>query len=182
MATSERAGLIGLLCPSAWAASIYAVDLDDLRRRGIRGLIFDLDNTLIPWRDPDPPPKLVTWFAGLRRRGFAVTIVSNNGGRRVELFSAALGVPALARASKPRRRGFRQAMELMGTSPAATAVIGDQLFTDVLGGNRLRAYTVLVTPVSRREFVGTMLVRRLEALVLARLRRRGALGAQPRRA
>jgi hypothetical protein len=180
--SSGLSGITRLLCPAEWAESIYAIDLDDLRRRGVRGLVFDLDNTLIPWRSPRPPAELAAWFSTLGRLGFKACIVSNNSVPRVNAFASALGVPAVARASKPRRRAFHRAMALLGTTAAETAVVGDQMFTDVLGGNRLGMYTILVTPVSRWEFPGTMLVRRVEALVLARLRRRGLLGkkAPPR--
>jgi len=75
-------------------------------------------------------------------------------------------VPFIARARKPRRRSFRRAMELMGTKPETTAVIGDQLFTDMLGGNRLGLFTILVTPISKEEFIGTRFMRFLEKLIL----------------
>jgi HAD superfamily phosphatase (TIGR01668 family) len=95
-------------------------------------------------------------------------LVSNNLSTRVSRFSRALDIPAIAKAAKPRRRSFRQAMEIMGTTAEHTAVIGDQLFTDVLGGNRLHLFTVLVSPLSPLEFWTTRLVRRAERLVLPR--------------
>ena len=84
-----------------------------------------------------------------------------------------LDVPAISKARKPSRRAFRQALATLGTTEKETAVVGDQLFTDVLGGNRLGLYTVLVMPLSKREFFGTKAIRSLERIVLRRLIRRG---------
>ncbi len=80
--------------------------------------------------------------------------------------AAALGLPAVTGALKPRRGALRRALSVMGTAPETTALVGDQLFTDILGGNRLGLYTILVRPQSRKEFVLTRLVRRVERAVL----------------
>lgn len=166
-----------LLRPAEYRPSIFAVDLDRLRARGIRGLIVDLDNTLGPWRLAEPDPAVREWFRRAQAAGFRICIVSNGGARRVQAVASALAVPAVGRAAKPSGRGFRAALALLGTAPHETAVIGDQIFTDVLGGNRLGLYTILVRPVSPREFLGTRLVRRVERLVLRWLERRGLLGS-----
>lgn len=163
------------LAPDEYLPSVRHVDLRRLQARGIRGLIVDLDNTLAPWRGGPPSPELVAWVAEARRLGLGVCIVSNNWGERVQAVGRVLGVPVVRGAVKPRRSAFRRALALLGTTPQETAVIGDQLFTDVLGGKRLGMYTVLVVPLSRREFVGTRLVRRLERWVLRRLQRAGWL-------
>lgn len=167
--------LIHLLTPSLYLPSIFAIDLDKLVSRGIRGLILDLDNTLIEWNAPLPNPPLVQWVAQVRGKGLLACIVSNNRRDRVTTFARDLGIPAIPSAGKPRRGAFREAMKLMGTSPDETAVIGDQIFTDVLGGNRLGLHTILVVPITRREFVGTRFVRRIERLVLGYLTRKGSL-------
>lgn len=162
-----------ILRPAEWHSSIHAIDLQALKGRGIRGVIVDLDNTLVAWRYPRPTPAVQEWLARVRSEGLKVCIVSNGGSRRVAAFAREAGVPYIGRAAKPRGRGFREALELLGTRPGETAVVGDQIFTDVLGGNRLGLYTILVKPVSRREFIGTRLVRRVERLVLRYLERRG---------
>lgn len=170
--------LLRLLTPNRYLPSIHALQPAELAAQGISGLIVDLDNTLIPWHGGDPADRrladLVSSFADA---GIKVCIVSNNWGPRVDAFGEALQVPVVPRAMKPRRGPFRRAMELLGTTTGETAVVGDQLFTDILGGNRLGLYTILVRPMSTREFVGTRMVRRLERIVLSALSRRGLLGS-----
>lgn len=164
-----------LLLPAEYRPSIHAVDLYSLKDRGIRGMIVDLDNTLVAWDHPDPTPEVRDWLETVQGTGIRPCIVSNNGPNRVRNFSRDLQVPAIASAAKPRRRSFREAMRLLGTEPYETAVVGDQIFTDVLGGNRLGLYTILVVPVTRREFIGTRLVRHVERAVLSYLARKGHL-------
>lgn len=158
------------LAPDLYVKSIYHIDLDDLQRRGIRAIITDLDNTLVAWDDPLPNQRLIAWLKGAQAKGFSVYIVSNNSRDRVQKFARAFGVPAISKAIKPRRGAFRTACEAMGVEPKEAAIVGDQVFTDVLGGNRLGAYTILVVPVSDREFFGTKIMRMLERLVLRRLK------------
>lgn len=170
-----------MLVPAEVQPSIFAVDIEALRARGIRGLIVDLDNTLVPWRHPAPTPAVLEWLRRAEGAGLGVCIVSNGGSRRVEAFARQARVAYVGGARKPRRHGFREAMARLGTGAAETAVVGDQIFTDVLGGNRLGLYTILVSPVSPREFVGTRVVRLLERLVLGRLARAGMAPAhEPR--
>ncbi|MGC8487871.1 MAG: YqeG family HAD IIIA-type phosphatase [Clostridia bacterium] len=160
--------MIDALRPRLFVPSLLAVDLERLRGRGIEGLILDLDNTVAHWDREDTAPEFVEWIERAKGDAFRMCLVSNNLSTRVSRFSRALGIPAIAKAAKPRRRSFRQAMEIMGTTAEHTAVIGDQLFTDVLGGNRLHLFTVLVSPMSPLEFWTTRLVRRAERLVLPR--------------
>jgi len=163
------------IAPREYVRSVYDVDLAALRERGVTGLVIDLDNTITRWDAPEPTDALATWFAAITRAGMRACILSNNFEARVRAFADSLGVPAIHRASKPKRRAFRRAMDEIGTSPGETAVIGDQLFTDVWGANRLGLYTVLVRPMSRREFAGTRLVRIVERLALRLLSRRGLI-------
>lgn len=162
--------------PAEYVRTIYDIDLHMLRQRGVRGIICDLDNTLVAWDESSTGPELRHWIAEAKQAGLGVCIVSNNGKNRVGEFARSLGLPFVANAAKPRRRAFRRAMELLGTSPAETAVVGDQVFTDVFGGNRQGLHTILVVPISRQEFIGTRLVRLLEQFVL-----RGTPGAALRR-
>ena len=110
----------------------------------------------------------LNWIESVKKKGFKVCIVSNASQKRVERFNESLKLNAIHRASKPGSKSFLKAMELMGTKPSETAVIGDQIFTDVYGGNRLNMFTILVKPIDSREFIGVRLKRALEGVVLAR--------------
>lgn len=166
---------MGALRPQEYHSSIFEIDLDKLQRMGKRAIILDLDNTLVRWNDPTPTPKLLAWLDAVRAHGLSPCIVSNNSGPRVSEFAARAGVPFVSSATKPSTKGFRQAMRQMGVEPHETVVVGDQLFTDILGGNRAGAYTILVVPIDRREFIGTRLVRLIERRVLDYLFRQGQL-------
>jgi len=158
------------LRPAACHETIYDVDPRQLTARGVRGLILDLDNTLVPWGVREAPGALEGWVRGARAAGLQLCIVSNNGGSRVTALAGALGVPVLTGARKPLPGKLRRALVLMGTTAETTALVGDQVFTDVLGGNGLGLYTILVRPQSGREFVLTRLVRVVERVVLRGLR------------
>lgn len=161
------------LCPKLYIRSVFDLPVDHLRERGIRGLIFDLDNTLLNWNVYDVTPEAKELFLQLKEAGFLSCLVSNNKRARVEAVAKVLDLPFIFKARKPSRRAFRQALSALGTTKEETAVVGDQLFTDVLGGNRLGLYTILVMPLSTTEFFGTKIMRSLERLVLKRLMERG---------
>lgn len=165
-----RSGVRGWLRPASRVDSIYAIDLRALEAQGIRGVILDLDNTIVPWGDWQAAPELSVWIAAAREAGFRLCIVSNNAGARVRYLSQALGLPAVTAALKPSRAALRRALSLMGTTPPTTALIGDQLFTDILGGNRLGLHTILVRPQGHREFALTRITRWVERLLLGRRR------------
>lgn len=162
-----------ILRPAEYRRSIFAIDLDKLKRLGYRAIMLDLDNTLVRWNHPDPTPPLVEWLRRVRAMGFLPCIVSNNSGSRVSEFAAKLDIPFISNAVKPRRRGFREAMNLLGVQPGETVVVGDQIFTDILGGNRAGAYTILVVPIDPKEFFLTQLVRKVERRLLRHLHRKG---------
>jgi HAD superfamily phosphatase (TIGR01668 family) len=157
------------LRPRLTVSSIYDLDLEGLWQRGIRGMILDLDNTLVPWGYAEVGEELRAWVGRARARGFRLCLSANARAGRVGEIASRLGIPGIANAGKPRRRAFRRAMEIMGTTPAQTAMVGDQVFTDVLGGNRMGLLTILVTPLGVREFFWTRLVRWPERLVLRAL-------------
>lgn len=163
------------LCPKQYIEDIHRINLNSLKEKGIRGIIMDLDNTLVPWNDDAVVPEVINWIEKVKKSGFIACIVSNNDGRRREDITKVFDLPAFWKAVKPRRRTFRKAIKMMGLKPSQVAVIGDQVFTDILGGNRLGLYTILVRPLNKREFVGTMCVRKLEKAVLFGLRRKGYL-------
>lgn len=167
--------MLRLLYPRLYVPSLSEIDTDLLRRAGIRGILLDLDNTIVPRDCECVLGDVARWLLMLRETGFCLCIVSNNGLTRVSHLAGPLAIPAVHRAVKPLSFPFLRAMEILGTQPGETAVIGDQIFTDVLGGNLLGLYTILVEPMAGKEFIGTRLINRpLEKIVLARLRRRQA--------
>ncbi|SDW53516.1 hypothetical protein SAMN04489725_107133 [Alicyclobacillus hesperidum] len=153
--------------------SIYEIDLEDLWRRGKRLILTDLDNTLVPWNHPQVPEKLADWLKMAHAKGFHVCIVSNNGEARVDAFARASGLPAVAGARKPKSTGFRMALERFQLPPEAAVMVGDQLFTDIQGANRLGMYSILVLPLDPKEWWGTKAVRMMERVALMMLRSRG---------
>ncbi|SES71627.1 hypothetical protein SAMN05660297_00365 [Natronincola peptidivorans] len=155
-----------LLTPDLYIESILHLDLDKLKNRNIKGLIIDIDNTLVAWDIKYASEKTIDWLLKLRKEGFEVCLVSNNTEDRVVTFNEELKLPAIHRATKPRRGPFKKAMKIMKTEIHNTAVIGDQIFTDVLGGNRMGLLTVLVVPIESKEFWWTTFVRKIERHVL----------------
>lgn len=156
-----------LFRPTLQAPSLDLIPVEHLVQDGIRGLIIDLDNTMTPWNDVEVGPKVTEWFKKLEAAGIRACVVSNNKKRqRVAVVAERLGIPFVFRATKPRRRAFRAGMDILKTGHKDTAVIGDQLFTDILGGNRLGLYTILVLPMSDREFIGTRFMRQMEKLLV----------------
>lgn len=161
------------LIPKMFVDSIRDIPVEELVSLKIKGVIFDLDNTITEWNNPEISAETIQWFKDLNQHGLTACLVSNNKGPRVMAAAQKLGIPYVAKATKPRRRAFRQAMELLKTRAHETAMVGDQIFTDVLGGNRMGLFTILVTPINPREFIGTRLVRRVERFVLGKIRKQG---------
>lgn len=153
--------------PTLQAPSLDLISVEQLTLDGIKGLIIDLDNTMTPWNDLEVGPKVATWFIKVKAAGIGACVVSNNSKRqRVAAVADRLDIPFVFGATKPRRRAFRSGMKLLGTGHQDTAVIGDQLFTDILGGNRLGLYTILVTPINDHEFIGTRVIRKMEKVLV----------------
>lgn len=163
------------LCPRHQAQSILKLDLEELERTGIKGIIFDLDNTLVEWKKDTLSSEVIDLITRFKDKGFKLCILSNALEHRVEAVARILNIPYVSKAVKPRKTPFRKALEIMGTSPEQTAVVGDQLFTDILGGNRMELYTIWTPPLSSTEFVSTKAVRRIEQMVIRRFRKKGFL-------
>ncbi|HEX7715182.1 MAG TPA: YqeG family HAD IIIA-type phosphatase [Bacillota bacterium] len=167
--------MLEILRPRVQAESVLELDLTELRNVGIRGIIFDLDNTLVEWKQDTLDPEIMALVKRFKTQGFKMCILSNGLEHRVETIANTLGIPYVSRAVKPRKSPFKKALEILGTSPEETAVVGDQLFTDILGGNRMELYTIWTPPLSETEFVSTRAVRQIERLVLKRFRKKGLL-------
>ncbi|HIT31609.1 MAG TPA: YqeG family HAD IIIA-type phosphatase [Candidatus Enterenecus stercoripullorum] len=130
------------------ADDIYQITGQALKRRGIRLLLADLDNTLVPYGVPLPDEKLKAWRDELAAHGVSLFILSNNRHEsRPRTFAQELDVPYIGHAGKPKTASFYAAMERMGVAPEQTALVGDQIFTDVMGGNRAGVATILVKPI-----------------------------------
>ena len=173
---SQRGGLL-IFCPHRMVDSVTHITPAQLRERGMEGVILDLDNTLVLWRKEEMTDEVVAWLQALKDAGLKLCILSNSVlSRRSERIADRLGCPNVRRARKPSRSGFRRAMEAMGTTPVTTAIVGDQMFTDILGGNRMGLYTIMVKPIHRGEFAYTRYVSRPpERLLLRWFRNKGHL-------
>jgi HAD superfamily phosphatase (TIGR01668 family) len=161
------------LCPDEAHSRLVDIDLDGLLQKGIRALILDLDNTLVKWHEAEVPAEVDHWVDQAKARGFRLCIASNALPERVKLIAGRLGIPYVSGALKPRRTPFRKALMRMDVVSQETAVVGDQIFTDVLGGNRLGLYTILTRPLSRKEFPTTRMLRGLENWVIRKLIQEG---------
>lgn len=152
--------------PTMWVDSSYEIDYEGLYSAGIRGLIYDVDNTLVPHGAP-ADERAIALFERLREIGFQTCIISNNKEPRVKPFADAVGSKYIYDAHKPSRINYEKAMELMHTDISSTYFVGDQLFTDVYGANRTGIPSILVKPIDKKEEFQIVLKRRLEWIVLA---------------
>lgn len=151
--------------PRLYLDSAYEVPYGDFRAKGYRGVIFDIDNTLVP-HDAPADARAVELFERLRALGMSTCLLSNNKEPRVKSFAGQVGSLYLYKGGKPARRGYLAAMERMGTGRENTLFVGDQLFTDVWGANRAGIYSILVKPINPREEIQIVLKRYLEKPVL----------------
>lgn len=151
--------------PDEYLDSTYIIDFEQLKSDGFKGVIFDIDNTLVMHGEP-ADKRAVALFARLRKLGFDTCLVSNNKKPRVESFANQVGSKYIFKADKPSVKGYEKAMELMGTDRKNTIFVGDQLFTDVFGANRAGIRTVLVKPIHPKEEIQIVLKRYLEKIVL----------------
>lgn len=163
--------MLKLLTPKVYLESLFELDMTQIKNLNIKGLIIDIDNTLVQWDEKYASEKVIAWLKNLELEGFKVCLVSNNTENRVVKFNEKLKLPAIHRAVKPRVQAFEKALNLMGTTPETTAVIGDQIFTDILGGNRMRLYTILVVPLEGQELWWTTIVRKIERRILKKVLR-----------
>lgn len=137
--------------------------------------MIDLDNTLVEWGQVKISPVTAAWVQEMKQAGLKLCIVSNALEERVKIVGETLGIPWVSQAIKPRKLPFKKALTLLGTSPGETATIGDQLFTDIWGGNRMALFTIWTTPLSRQELSFTKMVRLLEKVVARQLRKKGII-------
>lgn len=165
--------MAGLACfyPDVYLDSTYEIDFEALYREGFRGVIFDIDNTLVPHGAP-ADARSIALFERLRTIGFENVLLSNNKEPRVKMFSDKVQSRYIYKAGKPGKKGYLRAMELMQTEPSDTLFVGDQLFTDVWGANRAGLYSILVKPINPKEEIQIVLKRYLEKPILYCYQRR----------
>jgi len=157
--------------PDDYQKTVFDIDLCGLHAQGIKLLLIDLDNTLIPYDVSEPDQKTIDLFAKIREMGLHISIISNNHEPRVKHFSAFVDCPYVFGAKKPFAFGFRRACKIAGIAdPKAVCVIGDQFMTDVWGGKRLGYRVVVVDALKRTsEKWFTKINRKLEKVVLRKI-------------
>ena len=128
--------------------SVTEIQPKQLARRGIKLVLADLDNTLVPYKVPEPTPEIVAWKQELEGEGIQLFLLSNSRKPgRAQHFAQTLGIPFQGHSGKPKRSGYLRAMERMGCTPEQTVMVGDQIFTDTLGANRSGVVPLLVRPI-----------------------------------
>ena len=158
-------GLLSAFYPDEWRESSYGLPYEEWYERGYRGIIFDIDNTLVPHGAP-ADKRAEELFERLKKIGFSCCLLSNNQYERVSSFNKNIQVHFIENAHKPARKNYQKAMELMGTDLENTVFIGDQLFTDVYGAKRTGIHNILVKPIHPKEEIQIVLKRKLEKIVL----------------
>lgn len=151
--------------PSMYVDSAYGIDYEYMYKKGLRGIIFDVDNTLVPHGAP-ATEEAVALFKKLHEMGIDTCIISNNKEPRVAPFANLVGSRYIFKAGKPKKANYIKAMEIMGTDISNTYFIGDQIFTDVYGANRTGIPSILVKPINKKEEIQIVLKRKLEKIVL----------------
>ena len=151
--------------PDCYMNSTYEIDFDAYYEKGYRGVIFDIDNTLVPHGAP-ADERSIALFERLKAIGFDAVLLSNNKEARVAMFNEPIGVHMIWKANKPSPVKYREAMALMGTDEGSTIFVGDQLFTDVWGAKNANIRSFLVKPMNPQEEIQIVLKRKLEAVVL----------------
>lgn len=157
--------------PDKFEDSTYTIDFKALYQEGCRGILFDIDNTLVPHGAP-ADERAIALFEHLRALGIAYCVISNNQLPRVKPFADSIQAKYIENAHKPSVKNYKRAMELLGTDLNTTVFIGDQLFTDIYGAKRTGIPTILVKPIHPKEEIQIVLKRYLEKIVLYFYRRR----------
>ena len=152
--------------PNLAVERIRDITIEFLKKNNIKGLILDIDNTLVPNHVAEADDNAVQWVEAIKAAGFKVCIVSNASRKRVVRFNNRLQLYAVHRAMKPGTAAFKKACSMMGLSNSNIAVIGDQIFTDVYGGNLAGMFTILVKPIDQRESKLVQFKRILEKRIL----------------
>lgn len=165
---------MGFFTPDKYVTDVSAIDLDELWDKGKRALFLDRDNTVVPRDTKVVPPSAVAWLDYAHELGYRVCFVSNNWAKNVRPDAQRFGAQMVTRAAKPLPFGLWHALHKVGVGRKQAVLVGDQVFTDVLGGKLSGIYTVLVQPQTEVDLAHTLLLRRLEERVLDGLTPEGA--------
>ena len=158
--------MLSSLFPNLYVKSIYDLPLNELKSNGIKALVFDIDNTVAPYDIAEPDERLIDYFRKLISLNYEIIILSNNNKKRVELFNKKLGVTAIYKAGKPGVKKLLDVLRIKRILPKEAALIGDQIFTDVLCGNRAGVVSILTAPICDRDQFVTKIKRGIEKQVL----------------
>lgn len=151
-----------LFWPHRHHRTILEVPLAELWDHGIRGILLDIDNTLATHKVFEVAPEVQAWVDEAKAMGFKVALYSNAMSARTRKMAEVIDVPAAPRGYKPLNIGLRGALEILGLPKSQVALVGDQLFTDILGGKLGGLTTVLIEPISQKEWLHTRMFRKLE--------------------
>lgn len=151
--------------PSEYYTSTYVIDFAEYYKKGYRGILFDIDNTLVPHNAP-ATEEAIGLIHRLKEIGFGICLVSNNKEPRVAEFNKPLDIKYIYKAGKPKRAGYQKAMQLLGTDTTNTLFVGDQLFTDLWGANNTGITSLLVKPIDKKEEIQIILKRIPEKWIL----------------
>ena len=155
-----------LLYPKFYYEKVQSIDLNELYKLGIRGIILDVDNTLIDYKRI-MPEGIIEWVNEAKKLDFKVCILSNSNKKdKVSKVAADLEIEYLMSAKKPIKSGYKKALKLLELSPESCVAIGDQIFTDVIGANRMNINSIYVDPINTKEFWYTKWKRPIEAWIL----------------
>jgi len=157
--------------PDECAKSTYHIDFQEYYQKGYRGIIFDIDNTLVE-HGTDASQASIELFKKLKSLGFKTCLLSNNKEERVKRFNQPIQSDYIFKAQKPYRKNYIEACNRMGTKISNTLFVGDQLFTDVWGAKRCGMHNILVEPIGKKEEIQIVLKRHLEHIVLYFYRRK----------
>lgn len=165
--------MLKLITPYVYFDGICEIDIKKLENQGVRTLLFDVDNTITTWNCPDIDAEVLAWFRELQASSIRGCIISNNSAERLRGIADTFGLDFVAKARKPLPFGYKRAMALMGSDRESTMMVGDQLFTDVLGANLAGIRAILLKPISTlHEFRGTRINRQMEKVVMKSVMRR----------
>ncbi|MCL2056811.1 MAG: YqeG family HAD IIIA-type phosphatase [Oscillospiraceae bacterium] len=152
--------------PAARFGKVTDITADFLRTHGIRALVLDVDNTLTTHNNPDPDKAVLSWIGDMKKQGIGLILLSNNSVKRVRPFAEGLGLDFTAWACKPLTFGLYRAAKRLGLSPKNIAMVGDQIFTDIIAGNLLGCMSIFVTPMEPEAGPFFRLKRKIERMIL----------------
>jgi HAD superfamily phosphatase (TIGR01668 family) len=168
--------LFKILKPKVYVNSVYNIDLKKLKKiKKIKGIIVDLDNTLVAWGEKEVSKRVIDWVKEVKKLGLKICIVSNTNSKRVAEFAKIFNIPYHSKYFKPFSIAFNNGLKILDTKKSETVVIGDQIFTDMWGGNKLKLLTILVVPIVKKDSMGTFLHRNLEKIIISFWIRRGII-------